>query len=85
MGNVMRLLHICAVYNGLNLKYKFHAGSQRLYYHLTRRASLRSPALSSRLQPDRKPGSEGQRDSELQVQPREARPAVQMDQGCPRV
>lgn len=81
----MRLLYICVVYIGLNLKYKFSGGSQGLYYHLTRCASLHSPALSSRLHPDRKPGGEGQRDSELQVQSREARPAVQMDQGCTRV
>lgn len=55
------------------------------YYHLTRCVCLHSPALPSRLQPDREPGGEGQRDSELQVQSREARPPVQMDQGCARV
>lgn len=55
------------------------------YYRLTRSVSLHSPARSSRLHPDRKPGGEGQRDSELQVQSREARPAVQVDQGGTRV
>lgn len=81
----MRFLHICVVYSGLDLKYKFSAGSQGLYYHLTRCASLRSPALSSHLHHYRKPSGEGQRDAELQVQSWEARSAVQMDQGCTRV
>lgn len=79
------LLHVCAAHDGLNLKDKFSGGLQGLHYRLTRCASLRSPAVSSRLQPDWKPGGEGQRDPELQVQSREARPAVQMDQGRARV
>lgn len=81
----MRLLHVCVVYGGLNLSYKFSDGSHGLYYHLTRSASLHSSALSPRLQPGRKPGVEGQRDSELQVRPGEAHPPVQVDQGCTRV
>lgn len=82
----MRLLHICVVSQWIN-------GEVQVQRRVTGPIlssdgaclSLRSPALSSRLQPEREPGGQGQRDSELQVRSREARPAVQVDQGRARV
>lgn len=43
--------------------------------------SASSPALAAPVQHDGEPGGEGQRDSELPVQPGKTRPSLQVDQG----
>lgn len=45
----------------------------------------RSPPVSAGVLRGRRPGAQGQRDSELQVRSGEAAPAVQVDEGGARV